>query len=192
MPLYFIYSGPPPRDNILTRSLVGMLSLVPFLAFIVGLQALVRRARPEDEALPTLLLALGVVWIAVTFVATAHEAGTVLGRTEPFDPTLIGSGAEGSLVIYGPVGRILTSVFLAVTGIAILRTRVLPAWLGRAAFVLAAIQFAFVATFFSTIRPEQFFSVNGWHLPVLGSLLSTWILAASVVLLRPVRIHDSP
>ena len=189
VPLYFIYAGPPPRDNVLTRSLIGMLSLVPLLAFIVGLQALVRRARPDEEALPTLLLSLGIVWIAVTFVATAHEAGTVLGQTEPFDPTLVGSGAEGALVIYGPVGRILTAVFLAVAGTGIVRTRMLPAWLGRAAILLGGIQLAFVATFFSGTAPAQFFSINGWHLPVLGGLLSLWILSASVILIRrPVSV----
>jgi hypothetical protein len=184
VPLYFVYSGPPPRDNVLARSLIGMLSLVPFLAFIVGLQTLIRRARPDDEALPALLLSLGIVWIAVTFVATAHESGTVLGRTDPFDPTLVGSGAEGALVIYGPVGRILTAAFLVVAGTAIARTRVMPAWVGRAAFALGALQLAFVATFFSGTAPEQFFSVNGWYLPVLGSLLSVWILSASVALIR--------
>ena len=191
VPLYFIYSGPPPRVNVLARSLIGMLGLVPFLAFIVGLQTMVRRARPDEEALPTMLLSVGVIWITVTFVATAHEAARVLGRTDLFDPTLVGSGAEGSLVIYGPVGRILTSTFLALAGAAILRARVMPAWVGRAAFVLAIVQLAFVATFFGDTRPERFFSINGWHLPVLGSFLSLWILSASVALLRRNQV-DSP
>ena len=45
-------------------------------------------------------------------------------------------------------------------------------------------QLAFVATYFSGTDPAQFFSLNGWHLPVVGGLLSLWILAASVTLLR--------
>ncbi len=60
IPLYFVYSGPPPAGNVLTRALVGMLQLVAFLGFVVGLQALVRRARPAEEALATLLGSLGV------------------------------------------------------------------------------------------------------------------------------------
>ena len=184
VPLYFIYLGPPPRENVLARSLVGMFGLVPLLAFVAGLQTLVRRARPDEEALATLLGALGVVWVTVSFVAIAHEAGTVLGRGDRFDPTLVGSGAEGALVIYGPVGRILTAAFLAVAGAAIVRTRLMPAWLGRSAFALGALELAFVATFFSGTNPAQFFSVNGWHLPVIGGLLALWILSASVALLR--------
>jgi hypothetical protein len=96
----------------------------------------------------------------------------------------VGSGAEGALVIYGPVGRILTAAFLAVAGAALVRTRLMPAWLGRAAFALGALELAFVATFFSGTNPAQFFSVNGWYLPVLGGLLGLWILSASVALLR--------
>ena len=184
IPLYFVYLGPPPSENVLARSMVGMFGLVALLAFVVGLQALVRRTRPDEEALATLLGSLGVVWVTASFVAMAHEAGTVLGRTDPFDPTLVGSGAEGALVIYGPVGRILTAAFLAVAGAAIVRTRLMPAWLGRAAFALGALELAFVATFFSGTNPAQFFSVNGWYLPVLGGLLGLWILSASVALLR--------
>jgi len=184
IPLYFVYLGPPPSENVLARSMVGMFGLVALLAFVVGLQALVRRTRPDEEALATLLGSLGVVWVTVSFVAMAHEAGTVLGRTDPFDPTLVGSGAEGALVIYGPVGRILTAAFLAVAGAAIVRTRLMPAWLGRAAFALGTLELAFVATFFSGTNPAQFFSVNGWYLPVLGGLLGLWILSASVALLR--------
>jgi hypothetical protein len=184
IPLYFVYSGPPPAGNVFTRALVGMLQLVAFLCFVVGLQALVRRARPAEEALATLLGSLGVVLVAVDFVAMAQEAGTVLGRTDPFDPTLVGSGAEGALVIYGPVGRILTAAFLAVAGVAMVRARLIPAWVGWAAFALGAVQLAFVGTFFSGTNPAQFFSINGWYLPVLGGLLGLWILSVSVALLR--------
>ena len=184
VPLYFVYSGPPPASNILARSLVAMFSLVALLGFVVGLQALARRARPAEEPLATLLGALGIVLVAVDLVATALEAGTVLGRTEPFDPTLVGSGAEGALVIYGPVGRILTAAFLGTSGAVIVRARLLPAAVGRAAFALAAVQLAFVATYFSGTDPAQFFSINGWHLPVVGGLLGLWILATSVALLR--------
>jgi hypothetical protein len=140
VPFYFVYSGPPPAWNVLARSLVAMFSMVALLGFVVGLQALARRARPEEESLATLVGAFGVVLVAVDLVATALEAGTVLGRADPLDPTLVGSGAEAALVIYGPVGRILTAAFLAAAGAAIVRARFLPAVIGRAAFALGAVQ----------------------------------------------------
>jgi hypothetical protein len=184
VPLYFVYSGPPPAWNVLARSLVAMFSMVALLGFVVGLQALAHRERPEEEALTRMLGALGVVLVAVDLVATALESGTVLGRAEPLDPTLVGSGAEGALVMYGPVGRILTAAFLAAAGVVSLRARLLPAGVARAALALSAVQLAFVATYFSGTDPTHFFSINGWHLPVVGGLLGLWILAASVTLLR--------
>jgi hypothetical protein len=184
VPLYFVYSGPPPAWNVLARSLVAMFSLVALLVFVVGLQTLARRARPEEDPLATLLGALGVALVAVDLVATALEAGTVLGRSQPLDPTLVGAGAEGALVIYGPVGRILTAALLFACGGVIVRARLLPAAVGWAAFALGALQLAFVATYFSGMDPTRFFSLNGWHLPVLGGLLGLWILTASVALLR--------
>src|SRR5215207_868589 len=87
-------------------------------------------------------------------------------------------------VIYGPVGRILTAAFLAAAGAAIVRARLLPMPVAWAAFARGIVQLAFVATYFSGTNPAQFFSVNGWHLPVLGSLLGLWVLSASVALLR--------
>ena len=35
-PLYFVYLGPPPRDNVLARSLVGMFQLAALLLFADG------------------------------------------------------------------------------------------------------------------------------------------------------------
>src|SRR5262249_36495610 len=139
VPFYFVFSGPPPPANVLARTLVGMFQLLALLGFVIGLQTLVRRVRPGEEALAALLGSLGVVLVAVNFVAMAQEAGTALGRIDPFDPTLVGSGAEGALVIYGPVGRLLTAAFLAVAGAASGRARFLPPWGWWAAVALRAV-----------------------------------------------------
>ena len=87
-------------------------------------------------------------------------------------------------MIYGPVGRILTAAYLAACGGVIVRARLLPAGFGWAAFTLGALQLAFVTTYFSGTDPTQFFSLNGWHLPVIGGLFGLWILGTSVALLR--------
>ncbi len=36
IPLYFVYSGPPPAWNVLTRILMNMLALLVLIAFLVG------------------------------------------------------------------------------------------------------------------------------------------------------------
>ena len=36
IPLYFVYSGPPPSGNVLARALVTVLTLATFLVFVTG------------------------------------------------------------------------------------------------------------------------------------------------------------
>jgi hypothetical protein len=183
IPLYFIYSGPPPVRNVLTRAFISMFALTWLIAFQVGFRHSVFQARSDFEWLGTLCLAFGLVNATLTFVADSLQAGSVLGKTGYIDPTLVGSGAERTMIIYGPVSRLLGAAFLVSAGSAILITGVLPAWIGWFAFVVGIIQLAFVPTIFSTTDPARFYSVNGWGIPVVGGLYLLWILATSVFLI---------
>jgi hypothetical protein len=181
--LYFVYSGPPPVRNVLTRVLMSMVALTGFIAFQVGFRDSILQARSDLEWLGTLCLAFGLASTILTFVADSIQAGSVLGKTGPIDPTLVGSGAENTMVIYGPVSRLLCAAFLLPAASAILITGMLPAWTGWFALVVGMIQFAFVPTIFSTIDPARFYSINGWGIPVAGGLYLVWILTTSVFLI---------
>ncbi len=128
-------------------------------------------------------MAVGLTHTVLTFVADALQAGAVLGKTERIDTTLVGAGAEGSLIIYGPISRLLEAAFLAAAGAAILVTAMLPAWSGWLAYAVGVVQLAFVPTLFSTTDPAYFYSVNGWGIPVAGSLFLAWVLVVSTLFL---------
>lgn len=183
IPLYFIYSGPPPVRNVLTRVLVSMVALVGLIAFLVGFRYSIVQARSDMEWLGTLSLAFGMAQAILLFVADSLQAGSVLGKTGYFDPTLVGSGAEKTMVIYGPVSRLLSAAFLFSAGAAILSTGVLPAWISWFAFIVGCIQFAFVPTIFSTTDPARFYSINGWGIPIAGGFYMLWVLTSSVSLI---------
>lgn len=183
IPLYFVYSGPPPVRNILTRVLISMVALTGFIAFQVGFRHTLLQADSDFEWLGTLCLAFGLAQGIVTLVADALQAGSVLGKTGFVDPTLVGSGAERTMVLYGPMARLLGAAFLISAGSAVFATGVLPAWIGWFAFMVAIVQAAFVPTLFSTTDPTRFYSVNGWGIPVAGGFYLLWILATSVFLL---------
>ena len=61
---------------------------------------------------------------------------------------------------------------------------VLPDWTARAAQTVALFHLAMVPTLFSGTRPADFYSVNGWNIPVAGFLFLAWVLAASATLAR--------
>ena len=182
IPLYFIYSGPPPVRNVLTRVFISMFALTGLIAFQVGFRYSILQVDSDLEWLGTLCLAFGLANATLTFVADSLQAGTVLGKTGYLDPTLVGSGAEKTMIIYGPMSRLLSAVFLVSAGSAILTTVVLPAWIGWFAFIVGIVQLAFVPTIFSTTDPARFYSVNGWGIPVAGGLYLLWIFATSVFL----------
>lgn len=183
IPLYFVpFRGPPPAWNVLTRILVDMFVLVGFVVFVVGFRHTLLSERPALEWLVTLCLAGGLALAILTFVAHATQAGSVLGAQGRVDPTRVGSGAEGALLIYGPVARLLTVTFLASAGSAILLAGVLPGWTGWLAYAVGAFHLALVPTIFSGTDPARFYSINGWSIPVAGGLLLSWVLVVSILL----------
>ena len=183
IPLYFIYSGPPPVRNVLARVLVSMVALTSLIAFLVGFRYSILQARPDIEWLGTLALAFGMSHVILLFVADSLQAGSVLGKTGSFDPTLVGSGAEKTMVLYGPMARLLSAAFLVSAGAAISITGILAAWISWFAFIVGIIQLAFVPTMFSTTDPARFYSINGWGIPVAGGLYMLWISTVSVSLI---------
>ncbi|HET8671421.1 MAG TPA: hypothetical protein VFM05_12580, partial [Candidatus Saccharimonadales bacterium] len=98
-------------------------------------------------------------------------------------PTLVGSGAEGAIVLYGPVARMLTAAMLVVAGVLVLGTAVVASWLGWAAFAVAALHLALVPTIFSGYEPARFYSINGIGIPTAGGLMTCWMLLCSIALL---------
>jgi len=183
IPLYFIHSGPPPVRNVLTRIFISLFALTSLIPFLVGFRHGILQAHTDFEWLGTLCMSFGLAHATLTLMADSLQAGSVLGKTGFVDPTLVGSGAEQTMIIYGPISRLLEFAFLASAGSAILTTDVLPTWIAWFAFIVGIIQLAFVPTIFSTTDPARFYSVNGWGIPVAGGLYLLWILAASIFLI---------
>jgi len=156
LPLYFIYSDAPPKWNVLARILINMFALLVLIAFLLGFRNSISPARPNYEWLGTMCMVVGLVHVGLTYVADSLQAGSVLGKTERLDPTLVGAGAEGSLIIYGPISRLLEAAFLISAGSAIWITGLLPEWIVWLAYALSVFQLAFVPTIFSRTVPAYF------------------------------------
>jgi hypothetical protein len=182
--LYFAYDGPPPVSNILTRILVDMLLCVAYIAFIVGFRQLILNASPYQEWVGRLCFTSGLVHVTLMFVADSIQVGSVLGTNGEIDPTTIGSGGEGALLVFGPIGRLLMALFLIAAGAAIFSTCILPKWTAWMAQTVAVFQLALVPSIFSGTDPTHFYSINGWGIAVAGGLFMLWILTISIVMLR--------
>jgi hypothetical protein len=186
IPLYFVYSGPPPASNVLTRDLINIVTCGLLLIFMTGFSHLLRRADAELEWLSSLALSAGLLILGLTLVATSLEAGVVFGTPDgTVDPTIDGPLAHGNILIHGSVKRLLHAVYLFAVGYAVLRTQFLPRWLGWAAYAIAAFNLFFLPSLYFGIDPSHFYSALGWgNSAFAGSFIVYWILAVSIVLLR--------
>ncbi len=185
VPLYFVYSGAPPDSNVLSRLLVGILALGCLLLFVTGFRELIKCVSPQHEWMGTLGFAAGLGYILVTLVSSGLEAGAVIATDHPIDPTIT---VAGTYILYGSIGRMLLGIFLIAVGYTVTRTRALPRWIGRSAYVLALVNIAFIPSLFFGNRPAFFYSANGWGTTALmGAVLSYWLLAVSVATIRSAR-----
>ncbi|MFG2126817.1 hypothetical protein ACGFNV_03290 [Streptomyces sp. NPDC048751] len=178
VPLYFIYSGPPPDGNVLSRLLIGIVALASLVVFVTAFRELVRRVAPAHEWIGSIAFATGLVYATVTLVSMGLEAGAVIAVDHPIDPTI---DVSGTYILYGSISRLMLALFLTALGQAVARTGLLPRWTGRSAHVLAVVNLAFVPSLFFGNDPAFFYAANGWGTTALmGAVLSYWLLALGV------------
>jgi hypothetical protein len=182
VPLYFVYSGPPPDANVLSRLLIGIVGLALMVVFVTSFRELVRRVSPEHEWVGSMASATGLVYATVTLVSAGLEAGAVIAADRSIDPTI---DVSGTYILYGSISRVMLALFLTAFGYAVSRTRLLPRWTGRSAYVLAGINLAFVPSLFFGNTPANFYAANGWGTTALmGAVLSYWLLAVGICVYR--------
>ncbi|MFE9500120.1 hypothetical protein [Streptomyces collinus] len=182
VPLYFVYSGPPPDWNVLARLLIGIFALAFLIVFVTAFRELVRAADPAHEWVGTTAFAAGLVYTTVTLVSSGLEAGAVIAADHPVDPTVT---VSGTYILYGSIGRLMLALFLSAVGYGISRAHLLPRWTGRSAFVLAGVNLLFVPSLFFGNTPAHFYAANGWgSTALMGAILSYWLLALGISICR--------
>ncbi|TQJ57042.1 hypothetical protein OHU34_07295 [Streptomyces sp. NBC_00080] len=182
VPLYFVYDGPPPDGNVLSRLLIGIVALAFLVVFVTAFRELVGRVSPAHAWAGSLAFATGLVYATITLVSMGLEAGAVIAVDHPIDPTI---DVSGTYILYGAISKLMLALFLTALGQAVTRARLLPRWTGRSAYVLAGINLAFVPSLFFGNDPTFFYAANGWGTTaLLGAVLSYWLLALGVCAYR--------
>lgn len=181
VPLYFVYSGPPPADNVLSRNLITVAVFTVFLIFTTALRRVLGGGLASDIASMA-----GLVYAAMTLVAASLETGVALQYPDGSkDPTIDGPLANGMALLHGPIARALVVTFLVALAIEVHRSGVLPSWVRTGSVVLAVVNLAFVPSLFFGMNPENFYAANGWGSTAsLGMVNMLWIGAIGVALLR--------
>jgi len=197
LPLYFL--GPPavlPQDAafaeyvtgtsafVITRAAIADPILIScFFVFLAGLRHLIREARPDYEWISTLVLGMGLLYIALQLVGDALQTAGALDATAGANQSAVRALFEASTPLYSSIGLIPESFLFAFTGYAVIASGVLPRWAGWLTYAGAVITFADAPTIFLG------FAGLALGVPALLSVvaefwLPAWILIASVLILR--------
>ncbi|MEQ7008278.1 hypothetical protein ABN028_19075 [Actinopolymorpha sp. B17G11] len=185
VPLYFIYPAAPPDWNILTRSLVGITGCTLFLVFFTGVRQIVRQVDAGYEWVGSVAQVAGLVWVAMVFVPQSMEVGAAISVDRDIDTTTEGPFAAAQYLMQGGISRLLMALFAIAFGFAVLRLGLLPKWVGRTAYVLAAVNLTFLPAVYFGDDAADFYSAQGWGTTAsMGALWSIWTLAVSISIAR--------
>jgi hypothetical protein len=185
--LYFVYSGPPPQSNVLTRNLITVATFTAFLVFAVGLGRLLRTDGDGDAGMAgELAVAALRTYVTVTLVATSLEVGTSLQFPDgSLDPTVDGPLAAGMVLLHGPIARVLVATFLiglASTGFA---RRHFSRRVRTGSVVLAVVNLALIPSLFFGMDAANFYASNGWGaVASIGAINVIWFAVLGRAILR--------
>jgi hypothetical protein len=178
--MYFIYSGPPPQWNVLTRGLLTLITLAVLTVFAVA----VSRLLPTRQGRVTVSGQVSVVslflYIGVILFSTSLEVGTPLAYpNKEMDPTTDGPLAAAMALAHGPIAHLWIAMFLTGFAAAIGRhgsPRIVPAWTVRGSIIVAAINILAVPSLYFGMDATNFYAVNGWGADALVGLITlVWI-----------------
>lgn len=181
--LYFVYSGPPPQWNVLTRSLLTLVIMAVLTAFGVALARLLPR---DDTGRRTIIGQLAIVslltYVAVILFATSLEAGTPLAFPDRgMDPTTDGPLAAAMALAHGPIAHLWIAMFFLGFACAAQQftagtSPVVPRWTLGGAIVVGAINLLAIPSLYFGMDATHFYAVNGWGADALVGLITlVWI-----------------
>jgi hypothetical protein len=143
---------------------VGLIALIPFAA---ALWRPLRDAEGDRGVLSMTMLGAAFVWVGLKLASAAPEFA-LHWRSPGLSAQLAAALVDMGSILF-VITWLVEAVMLGAAAVIVLRTRVLPRWLGLLAAVTAVVQFASVPV------------AN--HVPPVGMLLTLlWVFLASLVL----------
>jgi hypothetical protein len=160
-------------DGKLVANIIGgylmVIAGILFLAFLVAMYQCLRSADSGDGSVPLLMLVTGIGWavalMAGSIMIEAIPGGIKLGSATPATPEVARWLPQVGFGVMLVAGGLCAALSSAVMSTLILRTGILPQWLGYFGF-LAALAMVFAAIFLPMI-------IFGLWMLVMGIVLMT-------------------
>lgn len=196
LPLYFIDANlAAPLDqtlkftNYITRTntlilvratLADSLIMVGLIIFLGGFRSLIKQTKQDFEWIATLIFGVGIIVIVIELVGDGLQAGAALDTVVNANPMIVRGLTEASFPMYGAIGLIMSALLLALSGYAILKTKILHKWVGWFAFVAASINILAAPSILGGTNVLGFYTASGYA-PFIGqAVLLIWFFCASI------------
>jgi hypothetical protein len=129
------------EDRLLAQAILFGVASMLFLVFLGGLRAFLARVEGQDARLAPVVVAAGAVAVGLVLVQAALVVALTALRGNEVGVRAQGSAWAARALFYleGALGDMVLfpfAVFLAAAAVVLLRTRVLPRWLGWAGVAL--------------------------------------------------------
>lgn len=170
---------------------IDTLLMASLLVFFAALRQLVTTERPEHKWIADLAFAASIVFVAITLVGDAMDAGSALDAVgQAADASVIRALTEGHIFIFGSIGGVMIALITLCFAYVTLATKVVPAWTGHLAYVVAALNLLIIPTAFNGSDATNFFSAGGLGVTLVSTFpFLVWVISIGIVTIQNQRMH---
>lgn len=172
-------------------ALVSFLSIGCAYVWLLGIRGILRAAGEEHEWAGAFTFGVGLVSGALALVGFGLIAGAALDAGSPKpEPIAVRAMFEASTGIFGPLGGVLTALFIGSAAYGTFESGALPRWTGWIGYIAAALNIASIFSLFGGTDPNQFFSATGLASVAMG--LFPFLVYAVVTSIAMMRTRATP
>lgn len=173
-----------------TQTIVVILAdtflMAALIVFLGGFRQLVGHAQPHLDWIGSIMYGAGLVFISVTLVGDALDAGTALDVWDlDADASAIRALIEGHTLMFGSIGAVLLALLSATAAFLTIATGVVPRWTATLAALTAISNLVWAPVAFGGTEPGSFLAAGGWGNALLA--IFPWLVWVFCVGLAAVR-----
>lgn len=172
--------------QMLTIVLIDTVLMAAIIVFLAGFRQIITHARHDLQWISDVGYSAGMVFVAITLVGDAMEAGSALDvvNLDP-DASAIRALTEGHAVMFGATGCVLLALVSASSGYVVLASHALPRWTGIVAWVVAALQVFGLGTIFGGTSDRDWFSSGGVGVTLTATFpWLAWVITVGIVTIQ--------
>ncbi|CAN5340404.1 hypothetical protein BH09ACT6_BH09ACT6_08560 [soil metagenome] len=176
-------------NSMLVVIFIDTFLMAALIVYLASFRQLVTKTRHDMQWVADLGYGAGLVFVAITLVGDAMDAGSALDTIDQTgNGMVIRALTEGHMVMFGSIGCVLTALVVAAGGYVTFASRVLPRWTGWVAFVVAASSLVTVPTMFNGTSATDPFSAGGPGVTAFSTFpFLVWVAIVGIVTIRGER-----